>query len=398
MKQLLIFLLELCLLTGCGAGGALPPGGAAGPEHPLPPTEEVPLPPPEEPETPPDPLEVLLASMTLEEKVGQLFFARYPGGGGAEKLADYALGGYILFGRDFKDKSAQEVREMTAALQAASSIPLLIGADEEGGTVVRLSSNPNLFPAPFRAPRTLYAQGGLEALARDAAEKSAGLLSYGVNVNFAPVADVSTDPGDFIYQRSLGQDAETTADGVRVMVEAMGDAGIGAVLKHFPGYGNNEDTHTGVVTDRRPYEQFQREDFLPFRAGIEAGAGAVLVSHNIVLAMDPDLPASLSPEVHRILREELGFQGVALTDDLDMKAAAAYAGEGSPAVMALLAGNDMVVLADFEEQIPLVLAAVEDGTLTEERIDQSVRRVLVWKQALGLLIPENLSQNTPEAQ
>ena len=249
----------------------------------------------------------------------------------------------------------------------------------------RLSSNQNLLPHPFLSPQALYAQGGLDALGRDAAEKSAGLLSYGVNVNFAPVADVSTDPSDFIYKRSLGQDAETTAAYIRTVVEAMSTAGIGSVLKHFPGYGDNEDTHTGVATDRRPYEQFQQEDFLPFQAGIDAGAGAVLVSHNIVVSMDPDLPASLSPEVHRVLREELGFQGVVLTDDLDMKAAAAYAGENSPAVQALLAGNDMVVLADFKREIPRVLSALADGTLTEERIDQSVRRVLQWKRDLGLL-------------
>ena len=388
MKQLLILLLELCFLTACGAGAVLPPGGISAPEHPLPPAGVSPAPSAEEPadsSAPPDPIDALLTSMTLKEKVGQLFFVRYPGSGAEEALQEYALGGCLLFGRDFQDKTAQEVRDMTAACQAASAIPLLIGADEEGGTVVRLSSNQNLFPHPFLSPQALYAQGGLDALGRDAAEKSAGLLSYGVNVNFAPVADVSTDPSDFIYKRSLGQDAETTAAYIRTVVEAMSTAGIGSVLKHFPGYGDNEDTHTGVATDRRPYEQFQQEDFLPFQAGIDAGAGAVLVSHNIVVSMDPDLPASLSPEVHRVLREELGFQGVVLTDDLDMKAAAAYAGENSPAVQALLAGNDMVVLADFKREIPRVLSALADGTLTEERIDQSVRRVLQWKRDLGLL-------------
>ena len=132
--------------------------------------------------------------------------------------------------------------------------------------------------------------------------------------------------------------------------------------------------------DERPYEQFQAEDFLPFRAGIQAGAGSVLVSHNIVNCMDPDLPASLSPEVHRILREELGFTG-----DLAMGAVREYAQEGSVAVMALRAGNDMVVTPDFEKQIPLVLAALEDGTLDEETIDAALRRVLGWKYDLGLL-------------
>ena len=179
------------------------------------------------------------------------------------------------------------------------------------------------------------------------------------------MADVSTDPADFIYARTYGLDAEQTAFFVGQTVEEMTRLKTGSVLKHFPGYGSNADTHTGIAVDERPYEQFQAEDFLPFRAGIQAGAGSVLVSHNIVNCMDPDLPASLSPEVHRILREELGFTGVVLTDDLAMGAVREYAQEGSVAVMALRAGNDMVVTPDFEKQIPLVLAALEDRS--EER-------------------------------
>ena len=157
--------------------------------------------------------------------------------------------------------------------------------------------------------------------------------------------------------------------------------------KHFPGYGNNADTHTGIAVDERPYEQFTQEDFLPFQAGIEAGAGAVLVSHNIVTCMDDTLPASLSPQVHRILREELGFTGVVLTDDLAMDAVEAYAQDGSVAVLAVLAGNDMIVTTDFEAQIPLVIAAVEDGTIDPSLIDEAVTRVLGWKYDLGLLSP-----------
>lgn len=368
-------------LCGCAGGGAeedsvgdMPPSAA----ETTPPAAET------APEQA-DAVETLLASMTVEEKVGQLFFVRCPEENAAEDVAAYHLGGVLLFGRDFKDKTYGEVRAATDALQAAAEIPLLIGADEEGGTVVRASSNPKLRSEKFAAPQTVYDGGGLEALRADALEKSSFLLGLGVNVNFAPVADVAADSGSFIYGRTLGLDTEGTAEGIGAIVSAMSEAKIGSVLKHFPGYGDNVDTHTGIALDDRPYEDFVNGDFLPFRAGIEAGSGSVLVSHNIVQCMDASLPASLSPEAHRILREELGFEGVILTDDLAMDALKAYAEDGTVAVLAVLAGNDMLVTTDYRTQIPQVLAAVEDGTISLETLDNAVARVLRWKQALGLL-------------
>ena len=172
-----------------------------------------------------------------------------------------------------------------------------------------------------------------------------------------------------------------------LVVGAMRSSGIGSVLKHFPGYGDNADTHTGAARDDRPMETFLESDFLPFRAGIAAGGdtAAVLVSHNVVSCMDESLPASLSPAVHEILRRELDFNGVVMTDDLDMRAAAACAGDGSVAVMALEAGNDLLILSDYRTQIPKVLEAVENGGLSEETVDDACRRVLTWKQALGLI-------------
>ena len=138
--------------------------------------------------------------------------------------------------------------------------------------MVRASSNPDLFPQREPAPQTLFAQGGMDLILQDARQKSMTLLDLGVNVNFAPVADVSTDPADFIYARSFGQDAQATANYVAQVVGVMGEEQIGSVLKHFPGYGNNVDTHTGIALDQRPYETFQTSDFLPFQAGIQAGA------------------------------------------------------------------------------------------------------------------------------
>lgn len=352
----------------------------------------------EEPPSQPDPsvtsgstenqdqiIEELLSTMTVEEKVGQMFFVRCPDTGAVEAVSQYKLGGYILFGRDFKDKTAEQVRNDISSYQSASGVPLLIGTDEEGGTVVRASSNPNLFSHRGLSPQALFAEGGMDSIIQDARQKSVTLLGLGVNVNLAPVADVSTNPNDFIYDRSFGQDAQATAEYVSNVVKTMDAEGIGSVLKHFPGYGNNVDTHTGVAIDERPYETFQTSDYLPFTAGIQAGADAVLVSHNVMSCVDNQLPASLSPAVHNELRSTLGFQGVIMTDDLAMDAVAAYAGDQSPAVMAVKAGNDMIITTDFQTQIPEVVQAVKSGEIDEAQIDQSVTRVLQWKYDLGLL-------------
>ncbi len=400
MKKFLLLLL-LLLLTGCGGPTptpSLPEDVPAPPavDEEVPPAPEEPVLPvkPAEPLPPPDPraeaVAATLAEMTVEEKVGQLFFVRCPAQGAAEAVAQYHLGGILLFGRDFKDGAdnwltEEQLRETLDSYQAAAEIPLLMGVDEEGGSVARASRNPNLFPKKCSAPQTLFARGGMDAIRDDALSKNTRLLELGINVNFAPVADVSTDPGDFIYDRTLGQDAQATADYVRTVVEQMNAAGVGAVLKHFPGYGSNVDTHTGIAVDQRPLEQFRSADFLPFSAGIQAGAGSVLVSHNVVTAADDQLPASLSPAVHQLLREELGFTGVILTDDLAMDAVEAYAQDGSVAVLAVLAGNDMVVTTDFQTQIPLVLDAVAEGTIPEALLDEAVGRVLGWKYDLGLL-------------
>lgn len=391
MKRIFILFLALAMLTGCSAasqGRFRPYEPSQAALAPLPVASKRPPPPVTQPQ--PDPrqeaIETLLAAMTVEEKVGQLFFARCPLGDAAALAKEYHLGGYLLFGRDFKQKTPQQVQETIASYQAAAAIPMLIGVDEEGGTVARVSANPAFRAQRFSSPQELYAQGGLEAIVADTVEKDALLQGLGINVNFAPVADLSTNPEDFIYPRTLGRDARETADYIARVVTQMEADRMGSVLKHFPGYGPNVDTHTGSALDSRPLEQFWAEDFLPFQAGIQAaqgGSAAVLVSHNIMAAVDETLPVSLSPAVHRLLREELGFQGVVLTDDLAMDAAAQYG--ASAAVLALQAGNDMLVTTDFAAEIPQVLSALQAGTLSMQQIDQAAARVLGWKYDLGLL-------------
>ena len=349
--------------------------------------------------------EELLAGMTLEEKVGQLFIARCPETDAASKVTQYHLGGYILFARDFTGKTKEEVTASIQSYQNAAEIPLLIGVDEEGGTVNRVSKNTNLRKTPFASPQELYTAGGWDMIRSDTQEKGQLLQSLGINLNFAPVCDVSQDPQDFIYARSFGQDAEQTAEYVRTVVQTMSQEQMGSVLKHFPGYGNNSDTHTGIAYDERPIEGFVNSDFLPFQAGIDAGADMVLVAHNVVSCMDDQVPASISLPVHNILRNELGFDGVIITDDLVMEGVRQFAGDAEIAVInkapvtrwvldscpklkmiaVMATGFNVLCCTDFEVQVPAVIKAVETGEITEERLNESVLRILKMKIKLGII-------------
>lgn len=391
---LLAALLCLCL-AGCAAVSPAPGQSAAPPGQTAEPSPE-PLTqvPEEEPTASPAPptafqqAQDLLDTLSLEEKVGQIFLARCPAAEAARLAAEYHLGGYVLFGRDFVGKTPQEVTDTIASYQEAAAIPMLIAVDEEGGSVNRVSSSTAFRASPFLSPRALYNFGGWAAIADDTQEKCALLRDLGINVNLAPVCDVSLNPGEYMYSRSFGLSAAETAVYADTVVQVMERNAMGSVLKHFPGYGPGGDTHEQTVHDERPYSAFEEGDFLPFIAGIEAGAGAILVSHNIVTCMDGENPASLSPEVHRILREDLGFEGVIMTDDLVMAAVSAKLDAGQAAVQAVLAGNDMLCATDFEVQSAAVLAAMEDGRIPMERLDEAVLRVLIWKiEKLGLFLP-----------
>lgn len=337
-------------------------------------------------------LQQLTDSMSLEEKVGQMFIARCPAENAAEYAAEYHLGGYILFARDFESNDPQLVTSNIQSYQDAADIPMLIGVDEEGGTVNRVSRYSAFRETPFLSPQELYASGGWELIQTDTAEKSQLLLALGINVNFAPVCDVSQNPEDFIYERSFGADAFQTAEYVKTVVTVMKQEGIGSVLKHFPGYGNNSDTHTGIAHDERSFDTFSDSDFIPFQAGIDAGADMVLVSHNIVSCMDSEKPASLSPTVHDILRNRLGFDGVIMTDDLSMDGIRDFTDDQQAAVMAVLAGNDLICCTDYQTQIPAVIEAAASGEISEQMIDEAVMRILKMKQSLGLL--ETDSENS----
>ncbi len=333
----------------------------------------------------PDPIETLLESMTTEELVGQLFLARCPANNAVEDITRYHLGGYILFGRDFQGQTPDSLTKKLAAYQSASAIPMLIAVDEEGGTVVRASRNSAFRSSPFPSPRNLFHEGGIERVLEIENKKCALLSSLGICVNMAPVCDVTTDSQAFMYARSLGQSPEVTGHYVAQVVKAMRSNRIGSVLKHFPGYGNNTDTHTGIAIDDRSLNELKSVDLIPFASGIAAGCDAILVSHTIVRCLDADAPASLSPAVHRYLREEMHFEGVIVTDDLVMQAITDQYGSGEAAVLAVLAGNDLLCVTDYAVQYQAVLDAVNSGRISRSMLLSAVSRILRWKTNIGLM-------------
>ena len=382
------FCVILCLLL-CGCSVQPMPKASSRATLPPEPSAQVTTQPPTQvptqaPTLPPDPVDLLLSGLTTEEKVGQLFLARCRKEAAAEDTAQYHLGGLVLFDRDTEDETPESLRQTLERYQKAATIPLLIAVDEEGGSVVRISDKPAFRDAPFSSPRSLYEGGGMEALRTAEVEKDALLSDLGINVNLAPVCDITTDPAAFLYDRSLGQSPELTCQWVQIAVEEGQTYGIGCVLKHFPGYGNNADTHVGIAIENRSLEELEAQDLLPFAAGMEAGCGAVMMSHIQVTALDAEYPASLSPAVHRYVRETMGYNGVLVTDDLVMDAISVPYGVGEAAVLAVLAGNDLLISSDFPEQYAAVLEAIREGRISEEQIDNAVRRILLWKQSLGL--------------
>lgn len=323
--------------------------------------------------------EELLKSMTLEEKVGQMFLVRFPVKGVIEEIKNYNPGGYILFGRDFKNETKSSITKKLEECQNASKIKLALAVDEEGGTVVRVSAYKAFRSSKFLSPQQLWKKGGLTAILKDSTEKSNLLKSIGLNMNLAPVADVPTKSSSFIYARSYGRSADETASYVAELIKTMNNDGMISAMKHFPGYGDNVDTHTGVAIDKRSYDVFEKSDLLPFISGIEAGGPCILVSHNVVVSMDSEKPASLSKPVHDILRNDLNFSGIIMTDDLAMDAVKSYVENGEAAVQAVLAGNDMIISSDFKEQKQEILKAIQQGKISEEQINQAVKRILAWK-------------------
>ena len=328
-------------------------------------------------------IENMVEEMSLEEKVGQLLLARFPQENAAETAEKYHIGGFTFYAEDFKGRAPQDILAITEDIRSRAKIPPLFAVDEEGGKVVRISSFSAYRRERFHSQLEL-AEGGLPLIESETKEKAELLLSMGINLNLAPVADVADSSSDYIYSRTFGADPKTTGEYVSRIVEVMNDNGVGSCLKHFPGYGSNADTHTGISVDKRSADSFREKDFIPFEYGINAGVPSVMVCHNIVEAFDGERPASLSAEVHRLLREELDFKGVIISDDMGMDAVKLYSGEESPYVLGVLAGNDLICTSDIPTAYEAILAAVKNGRIPEEAVDESCIRILEMKKSLNI--------------
>ncbi len=316
-----------------------------------------------------------LQSLSLEEKIAQTLIVHYPSDA-VNVQKKYQFGGYIFFKKDFDNKTKADVQKMLQDLNKASNIPILTAIDEEGGKVSRISSNANLVSEPFKSPQELYQEGGLSKIKEDVINKSAILKELGLNLNLAPVVDVSTDPNNYIYNRTLGLGTNETSEYAKTVIAASKNTGVSYTLKHFPGYGNNLDTHKTSSLDYKSYDEIMQSDIHPFKAGIDAGAEAVMVSHNTVVNIDKDNPSSLSKKIHDILRDNLNYTGVIITDDLNMSALKNIA---NIEVKALLAGNDLLITSDYANSYKRILDGINKGLLKEEELNQRVFKVLAWK-------------------
>ena len=340
-----------------------------------------------------------LQTLTLEEKIAQLLIVDISASSNVDMLQKYSFGGYVLFKSFFENKTEQQVKTEIANFQKTAKIPLLIAVDEEGGSVVRVSANPKLVKELFLSSRELYKKGGFEEIRQDTIRKSKVLENLGINLNFAPVVDIVTSPNDYMYKRAFGEGKELTSEYAKTVIRESKKTKVSYTLKHFPGYGENKDTHTGNSVDTRTYEQIYENDLEPFRAGIEEGAEVVMVSHNVVTSIDEKLPASISPAIHKLLREELNFSGIMITDDMKMGAIKEEYSIEEAVEKAILAGNDMMILSindtttnketnkpiTYQDIIEYVKSMVEKKIIKEETINTAVKRILAWKHYKGLL-------------
>lgn len=367
---------------------------------------EVPADTPEEPEQSEDAADELaghtariqnyLAGMTLDEKIWQLFFttpesltgvttATQAGDTTKAALAERPVGGLCYFAANLVD--AEQTKTMLENTQSYAKTPLFLGVDEEGGRVSRAGSNPAMGVTHFEAAAVYGQRADMAEVYQVGSTLAQELGALGFNLDFAPVADVVTNPNNTeIGDRSYSSDPQVAGAMVSAMVDGLQRGNMVSCLKHFPGHGSTEtDSHQGKSVSDRTVEELESCEWIPFQAGIDKGAAMVMVSH-LTNENLSDLPADLSPEVIGYLRGELGFDGLIVTDSHQMGAITDYYTSGEAAVLALKAGVDMVLMPmDLQDAFDGVMDALEDGTLTQARIDESVLRILAVKYSFGIL-------------
>ncbi len=335
----------------------------------------------------------LLSGMDLDDKIGQLLVLTAQGTSAADNAAQieaYRPGGLIYFDANLDD--AEQIAAMSAGVQEIAAeqgqgVPLFLGIDQEQGLVVRL-------PVGTRFPDAMAvgATRDTELAALRAATTAEELTALGINLNYAPDADVNTDPNNpVIGIRSFGSDPDLVAQMAVTEANAYSEGGVVPVVKHFPGHGDTDvDSHTGLPVIDLPRDRWEAEHLPPFRAAVDAGVDAIMTAHVLMPRLDesedPE-PATISPTlIGGILRDELGYDGVVTTDALNMEGVRQRHSDGEIAVRVLEAGVDQLLMPpDPAAAVSSIREAVEQGRLTEERIDESVLRVLTLKEKRGVL-------------
>ena len=335
-----------------------------------------------------------LAGMTLHEKVCQMMFVTpeeltgedgvtVAGDATRQALENYPVGGIVYFAKNLE--SQDQVKEMIDNSQKYSSIGLFVATDEEGGVVNRLMDTVG---TTYIGSMYYYKDDGDETAYENAYTIANDMSALGFNLDFAPVADVWSNPDNTVIgERAYSDDYAQAAELVGNAVKGFNDGGVMCTLKHFPGHGDTaEDSHYSSAYVHRTKEEIMADEMQPFRSGIEAGAEFVMVGHLIVPDID-EVPATLSYKIATgILREELKFEGVAITDSFEMVSIADNYSVDDAVVMSVKAGMDMILQPkDMASAVNSIEQAVADGELSEDRIDESVRRILTLKESRGLL-------------
>lgn len=335
-------------------------------------------------------IDEILAEMSLEDKVSQLFFVTPEQLTGVEvavqagdvtkaALDTYPVGGVILFSQNIQGE--EQLRTMLSNLKAYSKYPLFTGVDEEGGSLVARVANSGVIDVPTFPNMQEIGKTNDPQNAYEVGETLGSYLSdLGFNVDFAPVADVQTNPANTVIgARSFGSDPQLVGEMVAKEVEGMQSKGVSAAIKHFPGHGDTaEDSHAEMAVSYKTIEELRSTEFIPFQKGIEAGTDMVMVGHIAVPEVTGDhIPASLSEQmITEYLRNELGYDGIVITDSMRMGAVVNYYDADQAAVTVLQAGGDMILMPqNFTGARQAILDAVNDGILSEDRIEESLRRI-----------------------
>ncbi len=340
----------------------------------------------------------ILSSMTLTEQVYQMFIVRpeqltgvsvqtQAGSATEQALKNFPVGGIVYFADNIQ--TPDQITEMISASQSYSQIGLFIAVDEEGGSVARIGNNADMGTTSFPDMKTIGETGDPDYAYHVGFTIGTEISEFGFNLDFAPVADVDSNPDNpVIGDRSFSSDPLIASDMVSAAVAGFNDSGILCTLKHFPGHGDTDtDSHKGYTQLDKTLEELWETEFVPFQGGIAAGAGFVMVGHISVPQVTGDhLPASLSGTMIDLLRNDLGFDGLIITDSMQMEAITGQYSSGQAAVLAIQAGVDVILMPEnLQEAADGVLEAIENGSITEERIAESVTKILETKIKAGII-------------